>query len=265
MAKINYEDVSKVTNSENSGNTVGFFSLKDNGDEAIVRIMHDSTDTFDIVSTHNVTMDGYKYGRKVSCIRDVHDPVDACPFCQAGMPIQTRIFIHLIEYTRDENGKVVGHPKIWERSMQYAKEIANLIADYGPLSNCIFKIRRNGAAGDMKTTYSINYAPPSVYNPEFYPIDPQAFEGYSVLGTLVLGKSAEDMREYLTTGSFPQRNSEQPPVSYAEANKQFSSNSIPGANQMPNFNQFNAPAPNPQSTATPPWVTQSPSTGSRYY
>ena len=73
------------------------------------------------------------------------------------------------------------------------------------------------------------------------------------------------MREYLTTGSFPQRNSEQPPVSYAEANKQFSSNSIPGANQMPNFNQFNAPAPNPQSTATPPWATQSPSTGSRYY
>ena len=72
------------------------------------------------------------------------------------------------------------------------------------------------------------------------------------------------MREYLTTGSFPQRNSEQSPVSYAEANKQFNSNSNPVPNQMPNFNQFNAPTPSSQTT-TPPWVTQPSSTGNRYY
>lgn len=271
MAKINYSDVSSVMSRDVNSNNVGFFSLKDNGDEAIVRIMHDSTDTFDIVSTHNVTMEGYKYGRKVSCIRDVHDPVDACPFCQAGKPIQTRMFIHLIEYSRDDQGKIIGEPKIWERSMQYAKEIANLISDYGPLSNCLFKVRRNGSAGDMKTTYSINYAPPSVYNPEFYPVDNNAFEGYSVLGTLVLGKSADDMKEYLTTGSFPERNAEQSPVAYSE---------IPTAATPPSYN-FNSPVapspsfnsapatcsyPNASGVNTPPWVAAQQSTpGNRYY
>ena len=53
--------------------------MKNDGDEAIVRIMHDSPETFDIVTNHTVTIDG-KY-RSVNCIREIGQPVTNCPFC----------------------------------------------------------------------------------------------------------------------------------------------------------------------------------------
>jgi len=52
MAKISFEEAQSNVNSNSTG--IGFFSLADDGDEAIVRILHDSTDSFDIVTVHEV-------------------------------------------------------------------------------------------------------------------------------------------------------------------------------------------------------------------
>ena len=52
MAKISYEEAQSSSNNSNTG--VGFFSLADDGDEAVVRILHDSTDSFDIVTIHDI-------------------------------------------------------------------------------------------------------------------------------------------------------------------------------------------------------------------
>jgi len=203
MAKINFDQI----NSGNDGSDfrVGFFNLKNDGDEAIVRIMHDDTSSFDLVTTHPIQI-GNKY-RRVNCIRDPRDPMDNCPLCKSGAKVQQRFYIHLIQYVKDDNGNIIPQAKIWERSASYAVTIKNLIDEYGPLSDCIFKIRRNGEAGSMNTTYSILYGNPQVYRPEFYPKDASLFEGYSVVGNAVMDRSFEEISEFIATGEFPQRSS----------------------------------------------------------
>lgn len=203
MAKINFEQI--ASNNDGNNFTVGFFSLKNDGDEAVVRIMHDDISSFDLVTTHPIQI-GNKY-RRVNCIRDPREPMDNCPLCKSGVKVQQRFYIHLIQYIKDEKGNIIPQAKIWERSASYAVTIKNLLDEYGPLSDCIFKIRRNGEAGSMNTTYSILFGNPQVYRPEFYPKDNSLFEGYSVVGSAVLDKNFDEIAEFLSTGEFPQRNS----------------------------------------------------------
>lgn len=199
MAKISFEDAQANSNNNNTG--IGFFALADDGDEAIVRILHDSTDSFDIVTVHEIQTGDKR--RKIDCLRSFREPLDKCPFCNSGMKTSQRFFIHILEYQKDsETGNIVVLPRIWERSTQYATTIKNLMDEYGPLSDCVFKIRRNGAKGDLHTTYSIMFGNPNVYKEEFYPKDASAFEDYSVVGNIISAKTEEEMKYYLTNGSF---------------------------------------------------------------
>lgn len=170
---------------------VGFFALKNDGDEALVRFMHDSTADFDIVTTHRVMIDGRT--RAVNCIREAREPIDACPLCAAGKPLQQRFYIHLIEYTKNEQGQVVATPKVWERSTAYIGTLKGYIDEYGPLSNVLFKVRRQGAAGSMDTTYNITFANPNVYRNDLYPCDRSVFENYTAVGGAVLDYKYDQM------------------------------------------------------------------------
>ena len=199
MAQIKFD---QVNTGDTSDNLIRFFALKNDGDEAIVRIMHDNTDSFDLVTTHLIQHNN-KY-RRVNCIRDPREPLENCPLCKAGVKIQQRMYIHLIEYVKDDYGKIIPQGKIWERSATYAMTIKNLIDEYGPLSDCIFKIRRNGKPGSRETTYSILYGNPQMYKVEDYPKDENIFKNYSAVGTAVLDKSFEELAEFLATGDFPQ-------------------------------------------------------------
>ena len=119
--------------------------------------------------------------------------MENCPMRKAGIKIQQRFYIHLIQYTKDEQGNIIATPKVWERAASYAVTIKNLIDEYGPLSDCIFKIRRNGEAGSMQTTYSILFGNPQVYRSDFYPKEEALFENYSVIGTAVLDKNFDEI------------------------------------------------------------------------
>ena len=72
MAKVNFNNLDEAElnggNNNGSGNDVGFFTLKNDNDEAVVRFMCDSTDDFEILTVHDVQI-GQRY-RKVNCIRD---------------------------------------------------------------------------------------------------------------------------------------------------------------------------------------------------
>lgn len=199
MAKISFDQIS--TSENNTTNLkVGFFALKDDGDEAIVRFMHDSTETFDLVTTHPESVDG-RY-RNINCIRDPREPMENCPLCKNGHKVQQRFYIHLIQYVKDESGNIIPQAKVWERSVAYAVTLKNLIDEYGPLSDSIFKIRRNGRAGSTDTTYAIMYGNPNIYRNEMYPKDTTLFEGYSVVGNAVLDKSFEELTYFVNTGIF---------------------------------------------------------------
>lgn len=212
MAKVSYEnfDASAESNAADVGATprVSFFALKD-GEEAVIRIMCDSTDDFDIRTVHNIVMDGFQYGRKMNCLRaSISDPVDSCPLCAAGNPVYQKIYIKLIQYTTNENGQVVATPKIWERGVADrgfgARALKAYMDNYGPLSDMVCKVIRKGQKLDTEYTF-IPMLSPQVYRPDIYLKDETLFNNYSPLGFAILDKNADEYNEFLATGKFPER------------------------------------------------------------
>lgn len=206
MARVSFDTFQQTAAQSDGGSNdgIGFFSLKNDGDEAVVRILHDSPDTFDIVATHTVQI-GERY-RKVSCLRNPGDAVECCPLCKTGAKLGYRFFVHMLQYGKDEQGKVTVKPVVWDRSAkQMSQKLVTMIQEYGPLSDCVFKVRRNGKSGDKDTTYEILFANPSVYRPDLYPKDDKAFENYNTMGSKVLDKTFEEVSEFVATGSFPAR------------------------------------------------------------
>ena len=206
MANISYDFLDRPKDGGYK-NSVGFFSLKNDGDDALVRILHSSVNDFDMLSCHTVEMDG-KY-RKINCLRDPREDTSKCPLCEANVgKLQQRIFIHLIQYVKDENGNIVALPKIWERSIVFARKLKSLIDEYGNLENRVWKVRRHGAPGKKDTDYDIFPQDSSIYTEQNYPIDKSGFENYSVLGTLVMNKNYDECVSFVRTGSFPQKDKE---------------------------------------------------------
>ena len=175
------------------GPKIGFFSLKNDKDEAVVRFVYDNPSQFELIAAHTIR-DANGRWRSVSCLRNPKDPMDMCPLCANGDKVGLKFYIKLIHYERQEDGTIVGTPKVWERSASYAQKLASKMNEYGPLTECLFKVRRNGAAGSMKTEYDIDYAPEMRYPSSAYTKDGiEAFEGFSALGRMVAEKSYEDM------------------------------------------------------------------------
>ena len=243
MAKVSFDVAEQLSSQQNDG--VGFFNLKNDGESAIVRILHDSVSDFDLLTVHDIQYNG-KY-RKLNCVRTPHDPVGACPACKANLKISTKAFIHLIQYEQDETGNIVAKPKIWERSIAYANTLKDLINTYGPLSNSVFKITRNGKPRDMNTTYSILYCPAEMYPVEKYPLQPELFDNYSVLGSVVLDKTPQEIEMFLTTGTFPESSTAGGTVNAPETTVQ-PTYSAP-------TQQFNQMAPAGQPPFDPPYQT----------
>lgn len=187
---------------------VGFFSLKNNGDEALVRIMHDDIASLEAISVHNIMLDG-KW-RKVNCIRETpYESINNCPLCASGNKRIDRLYLHLIEYAKDESGNVIPQAKVFDRPISDANTIRNLINEYGPLSECLFKIKKNvpntgnPAADRLQTTYSYIFANPGVYSNDVYVKLPNAFDNYTALGRAVMNKTLDEINQFITTGQFP--------------------------------------------------------------
>lgn len=117
---------------------VTWFSLRDNGDNAIVRFLDTDIDTFDVYECHEIEIDGFK--TKVKCLGD------GCPLCQLGQP-RLRGFFQMT---------VNGEHKIWERGIADIKNFITFAEeDGGNLSKREYKVIRNGAKGSTKTTYTL--------------------------------------------------------------------------------------------------------------
>lgn len=214
MAQISYENWKEHSdNTFNRDNSysqqrIQYFSLRGDGQEAVVRFMHDSPNDFDVVGVHRITV-GDKF-RSVNCIGSQDDPSKDCPLCASGNARSYRFYIHLIEYVRGEDGQIVGIPKVWERSTSYINKFVNLINEYGPLSDVVFKVKRNGATGSKDTTYDILFANPNVYRPELYKKDTQAFANYKAIGTVVFNYNKDKLEEILSTQGDATKVVEQP-------------------------------------------------------
>lgn len=185
----------RQNNAQPTYQRVSYFSLKDDGDEAIVRFAYTDPDQLQIFTTHSVSIDGRF--RRVNCLREPGAPLDTCPLCASGQSPQNRTYIKLIEYVRNEDGTITGVPKIWERPASYVQILTNLFAEYGDISECVFKVKRSGERGSMQTTYSIMFGNPTIYNATLYPKDFSAFENYKILGGPLLDKNYNEIKEIM--------------------------------------------------------------------
>lgn len=223
MSQFNYQDYQNVVNraqsapSSNNAVKVGFFKLKDNGDEALVRFNVGSLDELQFATVHQLSS-ATKW-MKVSCLNEVGSYSDNCPLCKRVADGDTsvgkaakKVYVQLLVAYKD---KATGQfsnpiPVIWEKPAGFSKEIATLLNNYGSLKEHVFKVTRNGAAGDMKTTYNIAYLP--LYDkPEIIPNEFSAFNNFKINKHSYWEKTLEEIETFLATGSFPEVQKESKP------------------------------------------------------
>lgn len=208
MAQMTYEEYSEKRggqmSSPSSSNSfkVNYFSLKDDGDTAIVRFNVKSSDDIIVHSQHTLKVDG-KW-RKIECLRNSNDSVDICPLCKSGERQQFKIYLELLVY-ENENGKVVKTSRIWETSVSFRRTLNSYIMDYGDLRKVIFKLTRQGKKGDMKTTYTLIPANPQIYTDENYVPDFSDFDTFDIHRGVLLNKSKEELEYLVANGNFPSK------------------------------------------------------------
>jgi len=176
---------------DNYGSNGGssFFTLRDDGDTARVRIMYGSIDDVEGLSVHEIDLNDKK--RYVNCIREYNDPIDMCPLCKANYKIQAKLFVPL--YNED-----TGETLVWERGKKFFGKISDLCTRYDNLVSRVFEIVRHGKPKDTGTTY------------EIWPVgdkDNTTFEDLpepvDVMKGIVLDKTADELDYYLRYHEFP--------------------------------------------------------------
>lgn len=183
-----------VDDADNYGGSGGssFFALKNDGDVARVRFMYNGATDIEGYAVHEVTI-GDKH-RYVNCLRSYNEPKSKCPFCEANNFQRAKLYIPVYDIEEDE-------VKIWERGKNYFQKMSSLCARYSsadkPLVSHIFEVERHGKKGDTSTQYETYEVGCDDTTLEDLPEVP------NVLGTIILDKTAEEMREFLDTGSFP--------------------------------------------------------------
>jgi hypothetical protein len=197
------------------GTKIGYFKLKDDGDIAIARINLSSTDEFMFAAVHTLQVGG-KW-MKVSCHNPLGMNAGGCPLCSANQAnpkgsigkSTKKMFIPMLVSYRDPNatnGYTPPAPVIWDRPAQFSRELANKLMVAGNLKDVLVLITRNGKAGDMQTTYSVDVLPAThpVFKPEMIPADFSAFNNFNIAKHSYWEKSVEEINTFLATGQFPE-------------------------------------------------------------
>ena len=230
------------------GTKIGYFKLKDDGDIAIARINLGSTDEFMFAAVHTINVGGKWL--KVSCHNPLGMNTAGCALCSANAAnpkgsiskASRKMYIPMVVSYRDvqsTTGYTPPAPVIWERPAQFSRELANKLMVAGDLKSVLVLITRNGKAGDMQTTYSVDVLPEThpVFKPEMIPADFSAFNNFNIAKHSYWEKSVEEINTFLATGQFPER---------AQTNQQNVNTMANTANVAPTTPEYIAP-----STATP--------------
>ena len=214
MANFSYSDyqnvIAKAQSNEGSSTKIGFFKMKNDKDEALVRFNVSSLENLQFATVHQ--LGAAQKWMKVSCLNPVGSYYDSCPLCAAVSAgakdigkASKKVYVQMMAAYKDNaTGQFsAAIPVIWERPAGFSREIANLLKDYGDLTGRVFKVTRNGVAGNMQTTYSISYIP--LYDkPESVTNDFSAFNNFNIAKHSFWEKTAGDINVFLNTGSFPE-------------------------------------------------------------
>ncbi len=228
MATFSYADYQNAVaqaqaNGEGGGAKVGYFKLKNDGDIAIARINVSNIEELMFASVHTIGTGGRWI--KVSCLNPLGMNGAGCGLCAAhasnpngavSKPAK-KVFIPMMVSYRDpasQTGYTAPAPVIWDRPASFSRELANKLMATGDLRNTLVLITRNGKAGDMQTTYSMDILPADhpVFKPEMVPADFSAFNNFNIARHSYWEKTADEINTYLATGQFPERGQNTAPV-----------------------------------------------------
>ena len=170
----------------------GFFSISNDMEVKQVRLMYRTIDDVEGLSVHRVTTNDNK-SRYINCLREYTDPVDVCPLCASKKyPTQAKLFIPVYNIAEKQ-------VQVWDRGKTMFQKISGMCARYAKdgneLVSTIFDVERHGKPKDTSTDYM------------FYPVTTDDVkledlpEPTPVLGNLVLDMTAEEMENFLATGS----------------------------------------------------------------
>jgi hypothetical protein len=250
MAQMSYEEFIKFNSKTNTETPkvfkpyVRYFSLKDDGDTAIVRFNVEKPDDIRITSKHIVKNTEGKI-RNVACLRqDRDDPLSLCPLCEAGEKIYFKAYVPLLNYVEDENGETVASPCLWEQRPAIRETLKSFIMEYGDLRDYVFKIVRHGKAGDTQTTYAILPANQNIYKEEVFKKDFSAFEDLD-FERFVATRTAEEMNKFLEEGDFPN------PYTKKEEETKFEPKFEDLSKETPVKNNTHTTTTNPLRTSSP--------------
>jgi hypothetical protein len=209
MSQINYDSYSKnyAQNGQKHEFKVGFFnSLQEDGDEVVVRFPYKSTDEFHLATVHAIKIG--KMFRKISCLGN------DCPLCAKKDRYQTRFFCKILAYEKDDKQNIITKSYVWDRPAGFGKEITDAL-DEGielglypagsKIEDVVFKIKRSGKHGDKGTTFKVQPANPNIYKPELYSKKFDDLKDCKIAGLFYMVKTADEINEYLKTGTFPSK------------------------------------------------------------
>lgn len=207
---------------ENQEQRPWFFNLINDGDEAVVRILHSNPNTIEIVDTHRIEVDGKR--KRIRCNGD------GCPLCANANNIDKRMYLHLYDYTDNKE-------KVWDRTDKILYQLNSLFESWNPLDSAVVKITRHGnefPKYDVVPQNPMNYAP---VDKEL--IDKPIAIRYS------LKRKNEEIAEFITTGKFPERRAYIPKEEYAkmkaEEKTAFKNESAPVASAASQSGPFDGP------------------------
>lgn len=137
----------KSVKSYNEERYNGLFILRNHGDYADVVFLYRNLEDVLIADTHYIKSSDYS-GYVHCCGR-------GCPACSKNIRIQSKLFIPLYNLT-------TGSVEFWDRNIRFENQLSFDVFERCPdPSQFTFRIMRNGAAGDINTTYSIQLIGPA--------------------------------------------------------------------------------------------------------
>ena len=143
-----------------------FFALKEDKEVARVRFLFKTAQDAEFIQVHSVRLKSAKgkdYSIDVDCLGK------GCPLCQEAFnhteekfPLVSKckdtIYMPLINYDHydEEKKDYVPTLEVWKRSSRFYKDtLSSYGARYSPLYGKITEVERNGAKGDIKTTFAL--------------------------------------------------------------------------------------------------------------
>ncbi len=119
----------------------GMFLLKNDGDYEDVIIMYRNIDDVLVTDSHYIKSDSYS--------GYVHCLGRNCPACEKNIRVQPKLFIPVYVIN---SGEIL----FWDRSIRFQNIMdTEVFSKFPNPADFVFRITRNGAAGDINTRYSI--------------------------------------------------------------------------------------------------------------